>query len=140
MSDLRMKDIYDGVMEQELLSKVAFVEKQYEGDAERMEMLDGAVEIIKEAMQSGELPDLSASAILSTAVELTEMAMLEKDAEDWERVGEETGALLGEMGISSELLEKISSDEDAEELIRFGARLWYSYKTGEDHVSEYLAE
>lgn len=140
MSDLRMKDIYDGVMEQELLSKVAFVEKQYEGDADRMQMLDGAVELIKQAMQSGDLPELSASAILSTAVELTEMAVLEKEAESWEQIGEETGELLNGIGITSEMVEKIASDEETEDFLRFAARLWYSYRTGEDHVSEYLGE
>lgn len=141
MSDLRMKDIYEGVMEQELLSKVAFVEKQYEGDTERLEMLDGAVDIVKEAMASGELPDMSASAVFSTAVELTEMAMLEKQAEDWEKIGAEAGELLAaNFGVDEEFMSKIATDEDAEDFIRFAARVWYSAQTGEDHVSEFLNE
>jgi hypothetical protein len=139
MSDLRVKDIYEGVMEQELLSKIAFVEKQYEGDTERLEMLDRAVDIVKEAMASNELPDMGASAVFSVAVELTEKAMLEKEAEDWEKIGEETGELLAEhYGITDEVLDKIATDEEAEDFLRFAARVWYSAKTGEDHVTEYL--
>lgn len=141
MSDLRMKDIFEGVMEQELMSKIAFVEKQYEGDTERVEMLDRAVDLVKEAMEQGELPEMPATAIFSTAVELTEMAMIEKTAEDWEKIGEETGELLAsEFGVDEEFMSKIASEEDAENFVRFAARVWYSAQTGEDRVSEFLDE
>jgi hypothetical protein len=135
MADKTMKEIYEGVINGEFQEKLAYVEKAYEGDTDRQELLERAVDIVKEATDSGDLPVLHPSAALSLAVELVEQTMLEKEAAAWEEIGTETGQALAMIGITPEDINKIASQEEAEEFVRLSARLWYSIQTGEDHLS-----
>ena len=136
MADKTMKEIYEGVINGEFQEKLAYVEKAYEGDADRQALLERATDLIKEATEKGDLPVIHPSAALSLAVELVEQTMLEKEAAAWEEIGTETGEYLARLGLTPEDVSKIASEEEAEEFIRLAARVWYSVKTGEDHVSD----
>lgn len=136
MADKTMKEIYEGVIGGEFQEKLAYVEKAYEGDADRQELLERAVDIVKEATDAGELPVLHPSAALSLAVELVEQTMLEKEASAWDQIGTETGQALAMLGITPGDINKIASQEEAEDFIRTCARLWYSVQTGEDYLSD----
>ena len=136
MADKTMKEIYEGVINGEFQEKLAYVEKAYEGDTDRQELLERAVDIVKEATDKGEFPVLHPSAALSLAVELVEQTVLEKEAAAWDQIGTETGEYLARLGVTPADVEKIASPDEAEEFIRLAARLWYSVQTGEDHLSD----
>lgn len=136
MADKTMKEIYEDVINGEFQEKLAYVEKAYEGDPERQALLERAVDIVKEATAQGSLPVLHPSAALSLAVELVEQTVLEKEAAAWEEIGTETGEYLARLGVTPADVEKIASEEEAEDFIRTCAQIWYSVKTGVDHVSE----
>jgi hypothetical protein len=132
--ELRMKDILDGIIEEETQIKLANVQKAWEGDSERMALLDEALDLLKEAEDKGELPKMDSSQALSMAVEFVEQDMLQKEAAAWTEIGEECAILLNEIGITPEEIEKIATDDQADALGRLAARAYATYVTGEDYL------
>jgi len=136
---LSMKDIYAGIIDAETQTKLANVERQYAEDPVRIELLDRSVDHVKTAMTNGELPQMNTSEVLSMAVELTEGIMLEKEAEEWHKVGLTVSELLQEhFEIGPEDIEKIASDEEADLFGRFCARVYATHVSGEDYLSDFL--
>ncbi len=136
---LTMKDIYAGIVEAETQTKLASVQKQNADDPARIEVLDRSVDHVKTAIAKGELPEMNSSEVLSLAVELTEGIMLEKEAEEWNKVGLTVSELLKEhFDIGPEDIEKIASEEEADLFGRFCARVYATHVTGQDFLSDFL--
>ena len=131
---LTMKDILDGVIEEEAQTKLAAVERYYEGDEEAFAMLDEALDLIKEASEQGEIPTLDPSQAISVAVDIVEQERLAKEASDWAEAGETVAYLLNDLGITPDEIDKIASEEDADALGRIAARAYATYVTGEDFL------
>lgn len=136
MSDnLRMIDILDGIVEEEATIKLANVENAYWEDQDRIDLFEEAIDFIKEASTTGELPELDASQAISLAVELVEDEMMEKEAEAWGEIGGICAELLEELGFDADELDKIASTEEgADDLGRLTARAYMTYVTGEDYI------
>jgi hypothetical protein len=134
-----MKDIYEEIIEVETQTKLANVQRRYEDDPVRIELLDKSVDHVKTAMTQGELPAMNSSEVLSMAVELTEGVMLEKEAEEWNQVGLTVSELLAEhFDIGPDDIEKIASEEEADMFGRFCARVYATHVSGEDYLSDFL--
>lgn len=131
---LRLTDILEGIVEEETQIKLANVEKAYADDADRVNLLDEALDIIKEASDKGDIPELNSSEALSLAVELVEAEMQEKEAEAWFEIGQVTAGLLNEIGITPDEISKVASDDDQEALGRIAARAYMTYSTGQDYL------
>jgi dTDP-glucose pyrophosphorylase len=130
---MRLTDIYNGLVEQETQVKLANIQREWGEDAERIQMLDEALDLIKEAQDKNEVPVLNTSEALTMAAELVEQAVMEKEAEEWYTIGTEVSEFLKEAGVTEEDLAKIGEEEE-EEFGRFCARLWLSKKTGENYL------
>lgn len=133
---LRLKDIYDGLVEQEAQVKLANLQREWEGDTDRVNMLNDALDMIKEAQDKNEIPAINQAEAISLGVELVEQALMEKEAEEWYTIGGEVADLLKEAGVTQEDLAKIATEEDEEAFGRYCARLWLTAKTGEDHLGD----
>ena len=131
---LSMKNILEGIIEEEAQTKLAAVERYYEGDEEAIAMLDEALDLVKEAEEKGDIPQLDPSQALSVAVDIVEQERLAKEASAWAEAGETAAYLLNDLGITPEEIDKIASPEDAESLGRIAARAYATYVTGEDFL------
>jgi hypothetical protein len=131
-----MKDFYDGIVEHETQVKLARVEAAWQEDPEKFKMLDDALDMIKQACDTNELPPMNSSEALSMGVELVEQTLLEKDAEAWEQVGNEVADLLKEAGVTEEDLAEVKTEEDEEAFGRFCARLWAGKRDGVDYLNQ----
>jgi hypothetical protein len=149
MSETRLSDIVQALDQQEFGVKLAALEAAYEGDDLRQQLLDEAVDLLKQAEAEGEVAPMSDSGMLSAAAQLVEdhiAAHTEPEDEGSEKVagaegeGEEEelskeaaeelaelGSLAGEAlqvaGISEEDLEKVASEEESEQLGRLAANI-----------------
>lgn len=133
---LRMKDYYDGIVEHETQVKLARVEQAWAEEPEKMQMLGEALDILKEACAKQELPELNSSEALSMGVELVEQTLLEKEAEEWNQIGEEVSALLKEAGVTEEDIAGITTEQDEDEFGRLCARLWAGKRDGVDYLAD----
>jgi hypothetical protein len=127
---LSMQSIYEGVIEKEASLKLKNLEEAYQDDENRIELLDQALDIVKQACADGELPELNASEVLSLAAELVEGEMMNKEAEAWFGHGETLAFLLASKGVTEEDIEKIATDEDAEDFGDACASLLSDYYAG----------
>lgn len=132
---MELMDVYNAIVEQETLVKIAHIQEAYKEDPEMLRLIDGTLDLLKKAQDEGKCPELSGSEALSVAVEIATEERTEKAAEDWEKIGEEVAQLLEEhFKITAEDIEKISTDEEADTFGRFCARLYASAKTGENYL------
>lgn len=131
---LRLKEIYDGLVEQEAQVKLANLQREWAEDTDKVTMLNDALDFIKEAQDKGEIPGLNQAEALTLGVELVEQALMEKEAEEWYKIGGEVADLLKEAGVTQEDLAKIATEEDEEAFGRYCARLWLTAKTGENYL------
>lgn len=131
---LTMKQILDGIIEEEAQTKLAAVERHYDGDAEAFAMLDEALDLIKEAEARREIPSLDPSQRISVAVDIVEQERLVKEASAWAEAGETVAYLLNDLGITPEEIDKVASEEDADALGRIAARAYATYITGQDFL------
>lgn len=129
---LTMKQILNGIIQEETQMKLAAVEKRYAEFPEALDMLDEALDLIKEAEDAGEIPPLDASQATSVAVELVES---EIQAGLWKEAGETVAQLLDELGITQEMIKEAAEDPDElDALARIAARAYASFQTGEDYL------
>lgn len=130
-----LMDVYNAIVEQETLVKIAHIQEAYKEDPEMLRLIDGTLDLLKKAQEEGKCPELSGSEALSVAVEIATEERMEKAAEDWEKIGEEVAQILEEnFGITAEDIEKISTDEEADQFGRFCAQVYATSKTGENHI------
>ena len=143
MPETRLSDIVQSLDQQEFAVKLAAIEAAYEGDEVRMQLLDEAVDLLKQAEAVGEVQPMSDSGMLSAAAQVvedhiaanTEPEGSEKTAEaEGEELSKEAQEELYELGnlasealkyagISEEDLEKVASEEESEELGRLAANI-----------------
>ena len=129
---LTMKQILNGIIQEETQMKLAAVEKRYAEFPEALDMLDEALDLIKEAEDAGEIPPLDASQATSVAVELVES---EIQMGLWKEAGETVAQLLDELGIDAEMIKEAAEDPDElDALARIAARAYATYQTGEDYL------
>ncbi len=131
---LTMKNILEGIIEEEAQTKLAAVGRYYEGDEEAFAMLDEALDLVKESEAKGEIPALDPSQALSVAVDIVEQERFAKEASSWAEAGETAAFLLNDLGITPEEIDKIAEAEDADALGRIAARAYATYVTGEDYL------
>jgi hypothetical protein len=62
--------------------------------------------------------------------------LLDKEAEEWNKIGEEVSALLKEAGVTDEDIAGIKTEEDEEEFGRLCARLWAGKRDGVDYLAD----
>ena len=138
----RLVDIVEEQKEQEFLAKVAEVDRVWGEDEQALSILSSAIEEIEKEASAGRFGEggLTNSEILSLGVQLTVDALeeLEKEAAAEEEVDQEDdiqeklaedytiGLIIGEVlrndvGITQEDIEKIASEEEAEEFGQFCA-------------------
>jgi vacuolar-type H+-ATPase subunit E/Vma4 len=130
-----LAELWDNYRENDFQAKVAAVTEAWGDDAARVELLDEAVDLIKEAEDAGEIPALDASDTFSLAVTLVEDYVdgLAKEAEEEvEEVEEEMtkeaaeylGAAVGEIleyhDVTEDDIEKLAEAE-LDELAEFVA-------------------
>lgn len=144
-----LSDLWAESREEEFEAKVAAVTEAWGEDEVRIELLDQAVDLIKEATDEGLMVELDACDTFTLATNIVEdmlkeaaeelaeelaeedlqkeasdeeMEELTKEAEaEYEALGELVGELLNEHGLSVDDLEKVASEEDLEELGRWAA-------------------
>jgi hypothetical protein len=149
-----LTDIYRDNQDREYQVKLASVTDAYSDDQDRLTLLDTAVDLIKQAQESGTLSaEMHPSDVLTLAVQLVEDEFAgeeqekvaseayetdESNTEDFyegeelskeaaEQViamGEAVGQILAQRGITAEDLEKIASEEEAEALGRYCAQIY----------------
>lgn len=131
---MELMDVYNTIVQNETLVKIAHIQEAYKEDPEMLRLIDGTLDLLKQAQTEGKVPELSGSEALSIAVEIATEERMEGAADDWEKIGEEVAQLLEEnFQITAEDIEKISSDEEADTFGRFCARLYASHKSGENY-------
>lgn len=144
MSETRLSDIVQALDQQEFTVKLAAIEAAYEGDELRTQLLDEAVDLLKQAEAEGEVAPMTDSGMLSAAAQLVEdhiAANTEPEGEGSEKTAGteenlskeateelfELGSLASEAlqvaGISEEDLEKVGSDQESEQLGRLAANI-----------------
>jgi len=144
MPETRLCDIVQALDQQEFSVKLAAIEAAYEGDEVRQQLLDEAVELLKQAEAQGEVAPMTDSGMLSAAAQLVEdhiAANTEPEGEGSTKVASEDDELskeaqeelyeLGNLasealklaGITEEDLEKVGSEEESEELGRLAASI-----------------
>lgn len=132
---MELMDVYNAIVQNETLVKIAHIQEAYKDDPEMLRLIDGTLDLLKQAQDQGKIPELSGSEALSLAVEIAGEERMEKSAADWEKIGEELAEMLEtNFGITAEDIEKISSDEEADTFGRFCARLYATVKTGENYL------
>lgn len=128
-------EIHKRSVEEEALKKLATVKESYKDDSDRVELFSATIDMLKEAETKGQAGPFNPSELISVGVQLVEDAMQEKEEEEWTKIGEEVAELLREnFDITAEDVEKIASDDEADEFGRFCARLWATAKTGTDYL------
>ncbi len=131
---MELMDVYNTIVENETLVKIAHIKEAFKEDPEMFRLIDGTLDLLKKAQDEGKCPELSSSEALSLAFDIANETRQEQAAEEWEKIGEDVAGLLAEnFGITQEDIEKISSDEEADEFGRFCARLYASSVTGENY-------
>jgi len=134
---MELVDFYNDLVTKEAELKLAHVLEEYKEEPETLEAFDKTLGLVKQAQEQGKIPALNPSEAISVAVQLVEEEKLAQASEDWEKIGEEVAELLSEnFGITQEDIEKISSEEEADEFGRFCARLWATANTGENYLTE----
>jgi hypothetical protein len=146
MPEKRLSEIVQALDQQEFNVKLAAIESAYEGDEVRQQLLDEAVDLLKQAEANGEVAPMTDSGMLSAAAQLVEdhIAANTEDAGDPEKTAgaegadeelskeaaeelAELGALASEAlqaaGISQEDLEKVATEEESEQLGRLAANI-----------------
>ena len=140
-----LSDLWAESREEEFEAKVAAVTEAWGEDEVRVELLDQAVDLIKEATEEGLMVELDACDTFTLAANVVEdmlkeaaeelaeedlqkeasdeeMEELTKEAEaEYEALGQLVGDLLNEHGLDVDDLEKVASEEDLEELGRWAA-------------------
>ncbi len=129
--NLTMKDILDGIIQEEAQLKLAAVQRYYGDDEDAFGMLNDALTLIKEAQDAGQIPPLDPSQAISVAVDVVET---EREAALWKEAGEAVAYLLNEIGIGPETIENIKTAEDADALGRIAARALATAQTGQDFL------
>lgn len=133
-----LSQIFEMHKQAEFENKVAALETAWKNDEVRIDLLNEALDIIKVAQEQGELPEMDGSQIIDLGVAMVEDSLTdapaevqetevtkEASAEELEQLnalGEEVGSLLSEYGLEVDDLEKIASEEEAEELGRLCAQ------------------
>lgn len=141
---MRLSEIVQALDEQDFTVKLAAVEQAWEGDETRSQLFFQATAMVKEAEAKGEFNGpLSDSQFLAVCTQMVENQVKEMGKEagaggEGSEGGEELtkeaadevyayGALAAEVleenGITSEDLEKVGSEEEADALGRMAARL-----------------
>lgn len=143
MPETRLSDIVQALDQQEFNVKLAAIESAYEGDELRQQLLDDAVDLLKQAEAEGEVAPMTDSGMLSAAAQLVEdhiAANTEGDgsektagvegeelskeaAEELAELGDLAAEALKVAGISEEDLEKVASEEESEQLGRLAANI-----------------
>lgn len=114
-----LKAWYDAAVQESYVEKLAAIEETYGSDEDFVERFDDAVDFIKQAQSTGELPkELSQEGMLNMAVQLAlNSRELEKEAEEADAPDADTelckmaGELLSENGITAEDIEKLAEEE-----------------------------
>lgn len=147
-----LAETFELLKQAEFESKLAALQEAWGEDEVRISLLDEALDMIKQAQTDGTLPVMDAAQILDLGVTMVEESLEEPATEaakpteaakkDTEKVAEEevekkasqeeldeiyaigdgVGEILAEMGLDLEDIEKLASDEEAEELGRFCAQ------------------
>lgn len=127
-----LAELWDNYRENDFQAKVAAVTEAWGDDEARVELLDEAVDLIKEAEDAGEIPALDASDTFSLAVTLVEDYVdgLSKEAEEeveeemTKEAAEYLGAAVGEIleyhNVNEDDIEKLAEAE-LDELAEFVA-------------------
>lgn len=139
MPETRLCDIVQALDQQEFNVKLAAIEAAYEGDEVRQQLLDDAVDLLKQAEAQGEVAPMTDSGMLSAAAQLVEDHIaansesydgedstdeLSKEAqEELYELGNLASEALQLAGITEEDLEKVGSEEESEELGRLAASI-----------------
>ncbi len=145
MPETRLTDIVQALDEQEFNVKLAAIEAAYEGDDLRQQLLDEAVDLLKQAEAEGEVAPMTDSGMLSAAAQLVEDHIaantepegsektagaeggeeeLSKEAtEELFELGSLASEALQVAGLSEEDLEKVGSDQESEQLGRLAANI-----------------
>ncbi len=145
MPETRLSDIVQALDQQEFSVKLAAIESAYENDELRQQLLDEAVDLLKQAEVEGEVAPMTDSGMLSAAAQLVEdhiAANTEDDdpektagtggaeeelskeaAEELSELGNLAAEALKVAGITEEDLEKVASEEESEQLGRLAANI-----------------
>jgi predicted transcriptional regulator len=140
---LSLSEILDQVRETEYQEKFASLQAAWGEDDQRIDLLSEALELVKSAQAEGTIGELDNSQLLDLSVALVENYMEENGAsdeatdeasdEDQEKIaeltqmGEFTGALLAENGVTLEDLQKIASEDEAAELAEMCAQAYVEW-------------
>jgi 6-phosphogluconate dehydrogenase (decarboxylating) len=139
-----LAETFELVKQAEFETKLASLQKAWGDDEVRLDLMDQAIDIVKEAQANGELPEMDEAQILDLCVAMVEDAMeeeqektaseeseeaqeelseeeLEKQAEALYDLGQDVGVILAENDITAEDIEKLA-EEDADQLGREVAR------------------
>lgn len=144
MSETRLSDIVQALDQQEFEVKLAAIEQAYEGDELRQQLLDEAVDLLKQAEANGEVNPMTDSGMLSAAAQLVEDhiaayaegdgeektagaydedELSEEEAEELYKLGSLASEALEFAGITEDDLEKVASEEESEQLGRLAASI-----------------
>lgn len=146
-----LAETFELVKQAEYETKLASLQKAWGDDEVRLDLMDQALDIVKEAQKTGELPDMDEAQILDLCVAMVEDAMeeeqektaseeseetqeeteeaqeelseedLEKQAEALYDLGQDVGVILAENDITTEDIDKMAA-ADQEALAREVAR------------------
>lgn len=141
---MSLAETFELVKQAEFETKLASLQKAWGDDEVRLDLMDQALDIIKEAQKNGELPQMDEAQILDLGVAMVEEAMaeeqektaadeseeaeeveesedeelseeeLEKQAEALYDLGQDVGVILAENDITAEDIEKLAEEEQAE--------------------------
>lgn len=134
-----LSETFEMIKQAEFESKLAALQELWaEDDGTRIELLDEALDMIKTAQVEGQLPEMDEAQILDLAVTevesyIAENQPIEKEASEDELqktaeleqvhlLGQLAGEVLAEEGLTVEDLEKVASEQEAEELGRYCAQ------------------
>lgn len=114
-----LSDIYAARQDEEVMDKLASVAEAFGDDPEMVELFDSALEVVKEAGFEDPSEQIDAAVELTLSyldeVELEKEAGAEDDELDLGLLAAEAAA---EAGVTIEDIEKIASDEEAEDFGR----------------------
>lgn len=114
-----LSDIYAARQDEEVMDKLASVAETFGDDPEMVELFDSALEVVKEAGFEDPSEQIDAAVELTLSyldeVELEKEAGAEDDELDLGLLAAEAAA---EAGVTIEDIEKIASDEEAEDFGR----------------------
>lgn len=133
-----LAETFELLKKAEFEAKLASLQEAWKDDEVRVELLDQALDIIKEAQDNKTLPELDEAQLLDLGVAMVEQSLeseetVEKTAEkteseseemsdeDFEKLAEAVGEILTANGLTKEDLESLTEAEE-EELGRFCAQ------------------